>query len=307
MLQELKQFLEEGRSLIVSDETISIPRRTSPGQMAPYDWLSLRELLEADWKLLVIVAYRRYIDWLPSAKQQVERWKPSKPAMNRWPNQGGKVIEGLFPDFYKVQPGIGRMPYFFTDQIIFHVKKYLPVTIMNMHSENQSVLTTFLCDSMPSAKHCCSASREKDRNKDIAERKANEAQTLYYDMLAIAAFQRGLIQTGDQIPRRHDVVLAAKYHQESQLKKSYRDFPLECPEQKDLDIFLEKSLMIEKRLLPEFYNSPAGEASHKKQFQQAIMENNYCHINTNLVLADTGWKQFFMHIHSLNLTTMETK
>lgn len=293
LLQTLKPYRDAGQSLIVSDETLSfrLNKFHAMKQPAAFDWISLKALLAEDWDISVVVGYRRYMDWLPSAKQQVEQWKPGKPRMNKWAANGGKAIKGLFPDYWKVQPGSsGPMPYFYTDKVINMVRPYVDVQIMNMHSKDQSVRTTFLCDSLfGAAPHACQVSKRRDKQKEN-EKISNKAQTLSYDMLTMAA--ESIIQARP-MPKRHDIVLAAQRYHERTLNQTEGDFPLMCPNQADMEAFLEKSMELEHKVLPAFYAGPEGEQNHRAAFGKAVKRQKYCHIDTATVLKDPRWKEFY--------------
>jgi hypothetical protein len=111
-LQSLKQL--EGQGIIISDEVLGFlfhrHRRDESGNgdttlpfsysYSPVHWSALQEALQGKWQLLVVVGYRRLYEWLPSAKQQADRWTPNKRKLNQWPEGGaggGKAVEPIMP------------------------------------------------------------------------------------------------------------------------------------------------------------------------------------------------------------------
>lgn len=82
--------------VLFSAEPMSIGVRHWQHRMnrrAPIDWLSVRDQLGQDWRPAVILGYRRLMDWLPSAEQQIWRWNGAKRNLNKWPKEKGKGYE----------------------------------------------------------------------------------------------------------------------------------------------------------------------------------------------------------------------
>jgi hypothetical protein len=100
--QNFLRALEEsqGQNILLSQEIMSFRLIPTDAGPVPVGWVALKQALSGRWNLLVVVAYRRLMEWLPSAKQQNERWNVLKPAMNNWPKNGnrpGKPIPPIFP------------------------------------------------------------------------------------------------------------------------------------------------------------------------------------------------------------------
>jgi hypothetical protein len=54
--------------------------------VGPWDWTLLQETLhDAGWKVVVVVGYRRYAEWIMSVKQHAEKWTGRKPRHAQWP------------------------------------------------------------------------------------------------------------------------------------------------------------------------------------------------------------------------------
>ena len=54
--------------------------------VGPWDWTLLQEALhDAGWKVVVVVGYRRYAEWIMSVKQHAEKWTGRKPRHAQWP------------------------------------------------------------------------------------------------------------------------------------------------------------------------------------------------------------------------------
>jgi hypothetical protein len=60
-----------------------------------------------------------------------------------------------------------------------------------------------------------------------------------------------------------------------------------------LELYLNASLTAEQELLPDFYQSDAGEQQHRADFAAAVARKKYCWINAKQVLEQTVWRDFF--------------
>jgi hypothetical protein len=94
---------------IVSTSTTPTVRNDNDKDFYSYSsvhFAALEGALAGKWQLLVVVGYRRLYEWLPSAKQQTDRWMPAKRKLNKWPTDsgrrsigggGGKSVEPIMP------------------------------------------------------------------------------------------------------------------------------------------------------------------------------------------------------------------
>jgi hypothetical protein len=288
MIEAVEPFQRKRQSLIISDETIQVS----------FDFESIHALLRDDWDVSIVVGYRRYVHWLPSAKQQAERWTPEKTRLNKWASKGGLAIQGIFPDHWKSRASNG-LPYMYTDSILAAVPPQLSIQIMNMHMPNSSVRSTFLCEALPLAFHACAASRTRDRiehNETIS----NPAQSLAYDRIVMAAEAAGLIRKPNcrPMPRRHQVVVKAQQYHEQVMNQTDLDFPVVCPSDTEYEAFLQESLNYEKIILPHFYNSKPGAEAHTAEFWEAVATKKYCDVDTARVLGEPHWISFFARMMS---------
>lgn len=70
--------------------------------------------------------------------------------------------------------------------------------------------------------------------------------------------------------------------------------PLTCLSKKNLNTILRKSLALEERVLPEFYNTPWGEAEHRRLFWKEWVERkkSFCWVNTDRLFQNAKtWKE----------------
>jgi hypothetical protein len=317
--------LENNRShLLYSSEQISYPlsRQTYTRRRAPIDWVGLKKHLGTDWNVVVVIGYRRYADWLPSAMQQILRWTKGKPKVNRWPDDGGaRIPKPLLPDQWK---SIKRLDYLTTWQILDSIRSDVRFVLFNMHDEasltmqlpsgdddesrhnnatghwSPSLLSRFLCTTMKDAgvdaRHSCQDSLARDRAQfegvGAVDVVVNPHQTLFYDAMALAAREKGMV---NRTLGRHHVAVEAEIFHTKHLNRTLRDFPLVCPTREDHEEFLNHSLSLEEKILPEFHHSQ-GYDTHVRDFWKSVGKKKYCWIDTDTLLQDENWMDFFHHL-----------
>lgn len=192
-----KPYQQALPNLLVSEETFlklyddtdtnNITPTVVPSNRINKNYDLLANVLGRDWDVVIILAYRRFFEWLPSAKYQKD-----KPTLERqrseWPrtktkNSGGIPLQPLFP---KLQPlhdveeeldtqtrdmlDVWRREHFFSDHTM-HTLRLLTtgnaanstfqIKIFHLYGK-LSVRTNFFCNVLPQAEHSCRASRHQD-------------------------------------------------------------------------------------------------------------------------------------------------
>jgi hypothetical protein len=303
----------EGKNILISQEIMSFRLMKTKTGLAPVDWEALQQALSGRWNLLVVVGYRRLTEWVPSAKQQNERWSLQKPAMNGWPGLGngkGQHSQPLFPyalEFISVIDGSKRRPkwlhnngrmfkYLYTNNVIELLDAAapnIPVKILNLHLP-ETLLVSFFCQVLPGAEKNCASSRQLAAAAGASEKRVNPAQSAAYDMLATAAAGQGLVDRGAW--SRRAVAVAARGYHERVLNRTR--WILQCPRERELKLYLNSSLRVEEELLPDFYATDAGEKQHRADFSAAVARKKYCWIDANAVLKQSVWRDFFLNTFS---------
>lgn len=279
---------------------------------APLDWLTLKETFGRDWKIVIIIGYRRYMDWLPSSEQQIWRWTPTKKNLQKWPVRERRRLLPLFPTRWKTVIEPGKYTYSYTNRLVESIQGILPVVLFNMHdlgdmfptinitessdlptNDKVSLLSRFVCKTLPEAgvktNATCAKSLLADKEKR-KENRANPSQTLFYDALAIAAWDKNMIPKDSG---RHIVGVKIEEFHKSVLNETFRDFPVVCPNEKENKMFLSYSLAQEAQVLPEFHSSSLGKQSHVEIFWDNVKHRKYCWIDSDSVLERKEWRDFF--------------
>jgi hypothetical protein len=256
------------------------------------DWKSLYPTLSRDWNFILVFAYRRYPEWIFSSKQQENRWTRSKPRLNKWPGLGGKELVPIRP-LPSNRKTMTTTAYRYSDYLLKEMQQYpeIPTAILNMHNlERGGLKSSFFCDILGNAPQTCQYSLQEDQEQ-ATETVKNPSQSLFYDVLAVAAHKSGLIN-GTRFNRRN-VALQVQEHHETILQQGPLDFPLKCPPNSELDSFLNLSLSLEQEVVPEFAALAGVKGEHRSSFWKSADRNKFCWINTDAVLRDATWLDFF--------------
>jgi len=299
-----KEFLVEleskrGQSVIVSDEDLS-PRFYDNSSMLR----DLMDVLQDHWNVRFVVAYRRLYEWILSAKQQIDRWEKWKASLNAWPQQGGKRILPFFPHVLK-DPAVnasanGARGYYYrytSDILEVLQQNMVPTYILNFHAP-EGILTSFFCEALPSAPKACAWARAEP-----AKKTENVAQSLFYDIFAIEAAERGLVNT--RIWTRPEVARQIKFYHENVRNQTAMDFILFCPTEMQTRAYLDASIVMEAQIMPALAASPEGEKSHRHDFLVADQAHKFCSINCDAELENEHWHAFFEQFASRSGSTIE--
>ena len=309
----LQPYLETKTNLMYSGEPWSFKshRVWSQTHFTMIDWKSIYITLSKDWNILVVFGYRRYYEWLVSSHQQLNRYTPSKVETKDWPKKGQKhnrysinkipvpqTRESMFKLLYRYSDDLKQ-------EMIQH--PYIPFKILNMHNnddDNTSASTTsnkkkkyglvsnFVCDVLPNAPQTCKYSIEHSHELEVIK---NPSESLFYDVLGVAAYHEGYIDVPQGNYDRHDVAVAIQEYHENVLNRTSFDFPLKQPKIEKLQNLLNLSLTLEEEVLPEFATSPGVKEKHESNFWKYTLDKQrYSWIDTHQVLHnDTNWISFF--------------
>ena len=264
------------------------------------------------WRVIIVVSYRRYFEWFRSWYYQKNR--EGVRISPTWEENANKT-EGtpIFPEYFRRMKlknaeklyrrsfsNYWHKPFGEVHPTQFLVgkfsKTFSDVVVFNIHEEPENIVANFYCNIMPNARQAC----EYRRKHGIAKENHNSAQVLDYDMLAIAAKEKGLLATvGENSPlERWQVSSAVKQRQEIELKKSVVNLPQQCLSKEEEKWYLKVSLQFEREILPEWSATARSEAEHRAKFDFALKKSQFCNVDTNAVLNDTEWHEFFTHLQT---------
>ena len=293
LLTELDLYSD--RNLIISEEGFGF--RWSDDEVSnPYSVLRiLMRALGDRWEVVVVVGYRRLFEWIPSAKQEMERYNKRKTNLDLWPSQGGHARAPLFPKYVLNNPYVKQSAeqvhgYRFTTDLLDYFNKFndavSTIKILDFHA-SVGVQTEFFCRILPDAPNACSEAASRPSPV------VNAHDSYYaYDELVTAAAANGWIDT--QRCDRHNVTMAAKKYHHSKVRASVSDMAKTCPLRAELEIFLEASLRMEARVFAnEGGHNREAELNTKDAFWAAVNAKEFCSVDTEAELQLRHWEMFF--------------
>lgn len=280
---ELRRFPHSGkqRNIILSEEPFGNFWQNAE------DWEAIRDAIGDDWDVTVVVGYRRFYAWLPSARFQHERTDRNVARKGPWPAKGGLKIDPFFPEWWLNW----RRFFSYTGSILDALNGTFPVRIINLHNEeHRSPLTILLCDILNGeAETACQRSLERDQDPTVLNSRET-LPSLYYDAIAVAAAEKGLVNMTAWT--RPFVRAAIQSHHEDMLKLTPQDLVLDCPDISQLEALLGMSLQMEETYMPEFSQCPHHRVEHMDGFEAYVAQGVYCWVDTDVVLGQEAWKVF---------------
>jgi hypothetical protein len=165
------------------------------------------------------------------------------------------------------------------------------VTIISLHhlpepdsETNDPLLHHLFCHVMRAASTC----RAVRKNRlEIMEEGSNERFKENYDLLSIYAHENGLHPGGIASMTRPEMWRLIRHHQEEILNKSSTDFPLKCISNSSLELLWKLSVTAERPILT------GTEEEHRKEFDRAVQNKEFCYIDVKKTLQHPDWRDFF--------------
>jgi hypothetical protein len=294
--EKLDRLYQTGQNVILVEEFLS---------EASFDLPSFQQAT-AKWQVIIVVTYRQLWSWLPSFKNQREKYalkkrnfpKPKSTDPLPWLLDRRRTTSS--PDFYKamisatnrkaIRVGDARSSLPYTDTVVnfYRDLEEDQLRIMNIHLDNIAVTSNFLCLILPNATNSCQASLNRTK-----QQRRNPSIQMDYHLIAVDALDLGLLDLdqSNKLTRAIVVRILEQYHKK---KLESRPLPLECMDQVSLDALLVESMRLEQELVPDFY--AFHQEQHRTNFWNAAAKNKFCSVNTTAVLIDPDWLSLFQHL-----------
>jgi len=175
----LQQAYLDGHDAIIVYEGLHRPRFNFLAALSRY--------LSPQWNVKIIVAYRRYSDWLPSKfnsvmkkKLRTKSWRqPVIPAFSLdLPERQPELVQ-----FRDMMQKVERQDQHPTETIVRNYQHFFDdVQVWNIHEAGESLSQAFLCDVLHIA---CDVQWGPEAY--------NPSRNLEFDRLAVAAYRKGLV------------------------------------------------------------------------------------------------------------------
>jgi hypothetical protein len=288
LLSLLADAKNSGKNLILTDENLG-DRFVQP----------LRDAIDDnDWNVTVIVVYRRIHEWLVSWYNQINkttnldsngkilidnRGNPYREEHKHWPSEGGVHIPD-FTTWYKEYT-----QYWKTSELVskhrsveyyeLYKSKFNNIYVHNMH-EGSDLVYKFFCDIITDARDSC----QKLKNNEVELPKVNPSVNLDHDILAVYAYDQGLVDT---TLSRQEVRAAVTAF----VKSSGKIIPRAC-DNYITDEIHDWLLESEKLMLADTWSSAKADELHQL-FESYVLKGKLCNVDSEAILHDEDWLRFF--------------
>ena len=253
---------------------------------------------DKDFRVKVVLVYRRIHQWLPSWYSQIEKTankdssgnslrnengQPERMPHTKWPNEGGVYVPN-FTDWYK--KFVAR---FHSSDLASHhpsvgfKKVYEPhfdhIEVYDM-TQNGDFVTNFMCQMIPQAFTTCQ--RLRQGSIDLPRR--NPSVNVEHDILSVQAYEHGLVE---KTLSRSRVVEEVRKH----LLNPGITLPRHCDNavKDQIHGWLFAS---EMAMFPESWTPEKSEVLDTI-FDEFFSMGKLCDIDIESILGDEAWIQFF--------------
>eukprot|EP00529_Nitzschia_sp_RCC80_P006321 CAMPEP_0113477406 /NCGR_PEP_ID=MMETSP0014_2-20120614/20188_1 /TAXON_ID=2857 /ORGANISM="Nitzschia sp." /LENGTH=1602 /DNA_ID=CAMNT_0000370493 /DNA_START=55 /DNA_END=4860 /DNA_ORIENTATION=- /assembly_acc=CAM_ASM_000159 len=287
----LKVASDNRKNLLLSDENLD-------GGYAP----TIRDIIDdTQFKVTVVVVYRRIHEWLYSWYNQINKETNKDKAGNIlldhngnpyrqdhvwWPDQGGQRVP-TFSEWYKMYTMYWEPSELVSQHhSVSFMNAYKPlfdnVVVYNMHQDGDLV-TNFMCDVVPNATRCCNHLK----NGALNIPRTNGSVKLAHQILAIEARERGLLM--DSLTRK-EVVYSIGQH----VRNNNIVLPRKCNEDviNEIRTWLVES---EQYMFQQTWNEDK-ETNLERVFESYLKKQKLCDVDIEAVFNDNHWVQFFKHL-----------
>lgn len=303
--QQYRRYFNEqanlNHSIIVSEETLSWLARKVPdaGSEEPFLQKLFSSLLASKYKIVILISYRDYYDWIYSYFNQIYKIVIQ---YSLWPDEGGDVIPPIekYIDFNIVKNIYSDKVLDFFSKVINN--KNISIKIMNMNKDND-IIKEFFCYSLPTTLNLCNISK----HISIPLKENIAVDYLWCDILGTEAYRRGLIHHSNinnnnntKLSRYHVFTKIFEYQRKKGL--SCNDFSQKCPNDKFYNMLFKNSSMLRNKTLANYNsNTPDGDGNLllEKQYRERfeLAKHKFCTINTTDVLLQKEWMSFFRNLN----------
>lgn len=263
---------------------------------------TLRDVIDDNqFKVSVVVVYRRIHEWLVSWYNQINKstnkdvhgnilldhnGNPYREEHTHWPDQGGVKVP-TFSQWYQDYTKYWKPSELVANHhSISFMNAYKPlfenIVVYNMHQDGDLV-KNFMCDVVPDAQHCC----DRLKNGALNIPRVNGSVKLDHDILAVEARERGLLM--GTLSRR-EVVYSIGKHVENE--------NLVLPRRCNMDVIDEIRTWLVESEEYIFKDSWSEEqtTSLGGVFDSYQATGKLCDVDIEAVFSDKKWTLFFRHL-----------
>jgi len=242
-----------------------------------------------NWNVRFVGVYRRYFDWLLSEYDQ-------EGLRDQGYNENIRTLSNFSKTLQKNKLHapldatlVQSIKKHFEDFYIFSLYGYedqnnnIISTSASTNDTKDHVMTRFICEAIPEAKHTCAKLKFGNFSFPTSNTRSTHEGTMEALVITVTLRKKKLLQFKENdkwkyfsIANKIDDYLLRRYGNNETIK------PLQCISTDALNAIYNKSLTIEKYLLPKFHESIYGASMLKSVFDTFIEENKFCQLDFNI-------------------------
>jgi len=305
--QEKWELLESFLQNHITKDTFVVDQMFGAMQDIPSNWERVKKAFEP-FDVTIVVTYRRYFEWFVSFYQQAhiygnieeeitEAWPNSEDQKKRYNNRIPTIAEyhellkhdetSIFARRWghkhgEMHPSQSQYKRFHNH---FPQIEYFIYHSFDEEEENSNIVGRFYCEMLNATNSC------ETRNRIGLPSQVHKYNLLNADMLAVAAYDKGLLDTSWEGNTRREVVQAIQRQKENRFVKAASDFRLICMTDGQMRELRQMSLDFEKEIFPEWTELQTKE--HEDLFQKYAEAKRFCSIDVDKTLKMESWSDFF--------------
>ena len=277
----LREHHAKGHDVVISKESISA--YTSMNHSRPEDrelfWSRLNDALRG-WNVTIVIAYRRYFEWLVSAKNQYDYHMHlmNKYVSRNWPSH---QLASMGDYLTQVLDDGKAPPYPYVHVMLnYSYPSGWNICLINFHSDD--VVADFLCKVVQAKASC-------EEYQPAHPKRVSPSGELLYHRLNVQAFLFGWMKQGGKRYAR----ARQTRHQAETVTSGSHITKEDCPSKDLLTRLLAQSLKYEKDIFGE-----EDVAAHTQAFWKGAADR-FCTVNASKVLLQDkdSWRQYYESLH----------
>ena len=299
LVKEWSDYRKQGYDIILSKESLSdwmIPfsERDSSAMPASWDdtfrslfWKKLSSEALKSWDVTILLTYRHYYQWLPSAYMQSKyhQIQSNQPwPENQITHDFGQFLELVLDE--KIPS-----PYPYVDSILKHKDSVFPaswkIVLLSLHNdENQKdIIHNIICDILDKPQTCTQLI-------PVSTKRTSPSEAVFLDRLNIQANNLRWLEGGKRFARMKQIRKFLSSEQNIQPSKYCT-----CPSKTLLKRFLQKSLSLQRELIKNDNKENMGDDRLTEQHVEGFwnVSQSFCSPNVTQLLLDNSdiLKEFF--------------
>ena len=272
ILDDMKDSIEtarnENKNFLISSESFDQVVRVDPTKI---------KKLFAGFDIHIVVTYRRYFEWMVSKFGQDYRHSHD---WNHWQPHMKPETKNIVSSFSAA--ALKRTYARYSPLEVFKMYKQsgFSTHMLDFHA-NTDIVQSFFCLEILNTNNVC----ELATNHSESAGRANHAESIAYDEIAVAAREAGILNNAKNLTRSQ-ARYAIQHYFEGELGMEESDLPKVYIHQRELDLLEQISIMSESLAVPDYYERK-GYQDLDDRFQKYKTTKFYS-IDTEQVLLDHG-------------------